>query len=309
MSRLSARVRGRRTGFSLIELLIALTMLGVVGIVASRLMLGQQRFYQRTNEQMGIRRELRASLSLLPAELRSISSSGGDIRTFDANSITFRSVLGVGVVCARTSNTVDIPPTNMSRNALSGWYAQPQIGDTIWAFNDSLSRGAEDDVWTPLRITLVTPSTTYCAGSPYTDAVLDVGKTRWRFQVTPNLPDSVVTGSAIRFTRTTRYALAQQGSTDRHYLARSEYVGGAWTAATWVSGPYAAPSALGTSGLRLAMFDSLGAAVTDPAQSRRIARIDLRLRATGLNSSGGAGGSGTTNSDSALFRIALRNRQ
>lgn len=306
--RSTALPRGRR-GFSIVELLIALVMMGVIGLVASRLMLGQQRFYQRTNEQMGMRRELRTALSLLPAELRSISSSGGDIRTFDANSITFRSVMGIGVVCARTNNSIDIPPTNMARNSLSGWYSQPAIGDTIWAFNDSLSRGAEDDVWTPLRITAVQSSTGYCAGSPYTDAALDVNKARWRFTVTPNVPDSVVAGAALRFTRSTKYELQQQGSTSRYYLARSEYVNGAWSAATWVSGPYAAPTNLGSSGIRLAMYDSTGAAVTDVAQSRRISRIDLRLRATGLNSSGTFGVTNTSNTDSVLFRIALRNRQ
>lgn len=303
------RLSPRRRGFSLVELLIALTMMGVVGIIASRLMLGQQRFYQRTNEQLGIRRELRAAMSLLPAELRSISSSGGDIRTFDTNSMIFRSVLGIGVVCARAANAIDIPPTNMSRNALSGWYSQPQVGDTIWAFNDSLSRGAEDDVWTPLRITAVQSSSTYCPASTYTDATLDAGKPRWRFTVTPNVPDSVGVGAAIRFTRATKYELQQEGSTDRWYLARSEYVGGAWTTPTWVSGPYAAPTNLGTSGIRFAMYDSTGAAVTNAANSRSISRIDLRLRATGLNSSGSFGFTGTTNTDSVLFRIALRNRQ
>jgi type II secretory pathway pseudopilin PulG len=304
-----SRLTRRRGGYTLAELLIALVMIGAVGLAVSRLMLGQQRFYQRTNEQMGMRRELRTALSLLPAELRSISSSGGDITSFDTKSITFRSVLGIGVVCARTNTSIDIPPTDMARNALSGWYSQPGIGDTIWAFNDSLSRGAEDDVWTPLRITAVQSSSAYCAGSPYTDATLDASKVRWRFTVTPNVPDSVVAGAAIRFTRSTKYELQQQGTTARYYLARSEYVNGAWSAATWISGPYAAPSNLATSGLRLAMYDSLGAAVTDPTQSRRISRIDLRLLATGLNSSGTFGVSNTTNTDSSLFRIALRNRQ
>lgn len=309
MPRLTRPPARARRGYSMVELMIALVMLSAIGLVASRLMLGQQRFYQRTNEQMGVRRELRTALSLLPSELRSISSSGGDIRTFDNNSITFRSVLGIGVVCARTATSIDIPPTNMARNALSGWYSDPTVGDTIWAFNDSLSRGAEDDVWTPLRITAVSASTTYCPGSAFTDATLDVNKNRYRFTVTPNLPDSVVVGAAIRFTRSTKYELQQQGTTARYYLARSEYKAGAWTQAVWVSGPYAAPSGLGTSGIRLAMFDSTGAAVTNVAQSRSISRIDLRLRATGLNSSGTFGVTNTTNTDSVLFRIALRNRQ
>jgi len=66
----------RRHGFTMVELLVTMAILSVVGVVVSRLMLGQQRFYQRTSEQMGMRRELRSAMSLVPADLRSVSSSG-----------------------------------------------------------------------------------------------------------------------------------------------------------------------------------------------------------------------------------------
>ena len=138
----------RRHGFTMVEMLVTMAILSVVGVVVSRLMLGQQRFYQRTSEQMGMRRELRSAMSLVPADLRSVSSSGGDLTTFDASSLTFRAVLGASAVCARPSNSaLDLPPLNMARTTITSWYTTPQAGDTVWAFNDSLSRGAEDDVW------------------------------------------------------------------------------------------------------------------------------------------------------------------
>lgn len=297
-----------RAGFTLTELIVTIGILAVVGTVASRMIVSQQRFYQRTNELLGMRREMRMAMSQVPTDLRSVSSSGGDIIAFNASNVTVRSVFGVGIVCARpNANTIDVPPPDQATNRLTGWYSQPQVGDTIWAFNDSLSRGAEDDVWTPVRITSVAGATTYCPGSAYTHATLDAPYTRYRFGVTPALPDSVVVGAALRFTRSMRYDLEQQAS-GRWYLTRTEYTGGAWGTAQAVSGPYEAP-ANNAGGIRFAYYDSLGSAVPSAGNSRSIARIDLLLRSQGANSSGGVGNSGTANRDSLAFRIALRNRQ
>ncbi|MDQ8163324.1 MAG: prepilin-type N-terminal cleavage/methylation domain-containing protein [Gemmatimonadota bacterium] len=310
MSRLIAASTTPRRGFTIVELLVTMIIVSVVGIILSRLMLGQQRFYQRTNEQIGMRRELRTAMSLVPADLRSISSAGGDLTTFNETALTFRAVLGASAVCARPSNSaIDLPPLNMARSTITSWYAMPQAGDTIWAFNDSLSRGAEDDVWVPLRVTNIAQSTAYCPGSALTDATLDATKPRFRVSVSPNLSDSIVVGAALRFTRSVRYALAAQTS-GRYYLTRAQYIGGAWETATPVSGPYDAPS--GTNGgLRFTYFDSLGAAVTNAAMGRSVSRIDLILRARGASSSGtfGTGSSTTSLTDSLAFRIALRNRQ
>jgi prepilin-type N-terminal cleavage/methylation domain-containing protein len=299
-------IRSRR-GFSITELLITLGILSVIGLIVSRLMIGQQRFYQRTNEQMGMRRELRSAMSLIPADLRSVSSSGGDLTDLGDDFVQFRAVIGASMICNRASSTqMDIPPLNMARNTLTSWYSRPVSGDTLWVFNDSLSRGAEDDEWKPLRITSVDEGA-YCAPSPYLDATLDAGKPRYRITVAANMGDSVKTGSAIRFTRSTRYTLEQQGS-GAWYIHRSEYLASNWTTPVAIGGPYAAPVS-GGGGMRFAYFDSLGAAVNGAANSRRVSRIDLLLRARGQNSSGKFGTPTTENTDSLAFRIALRNRQ
>jgi hypothetical protein len=137
---------------------------------------------------------------------------------------------------------------------------------------------------------------------------LDEGKSGLRLTVWPTLPDSVVAGAAIRFTRSLRYNLEQQPS-GRWYLMRTQYRDGAWQRPTAVSGPYAPPGLTNSGGLRFTYFDSLGRAVADPTQGRQVARIDLVMKAEGAVSSGSASDESLRNADSLAFRVALRNRQ
>ncbi|QJR36322.1 type II secretion system protein [Gemmatimonas groenlandica] len=300
--------RPRRRGFTLIELLITMTILGLLGTMVTAVMVGQQRFFQRTTQQMDVRRELRTAVNVMSAELRSVSSAAGDIVAFDRMSITFRDVLGSSVVCATpTRAQVDLVPTTASRMQLSNFASDPSVGDTVVVLRND-SSGVAGEYWSAHRITSVSSSAVTCPLSPYVDALLDVGKSRLRLGVTPNLPDSVVAGAPLRLLRTTRYALSTQSS-GAWYLGRSEYAGGAWTAAVPVAGPFQAANASGAGGLGLAMYDSVGVAVTAIASSNRIARIDVVARASGESSSGKMGSSSTAITDSLLVSVALRNRR
>ncbi|MES2524179.1 MAG: hypothetical protein V4617_15845 [Gemmatimonadota bacterium] len=315
MPRLTVRPRsGRgnagvrvRAGLSMAELLATMTLLGLVGAMCAKLMMGQQRFYHRQNEQSVARRELRTAMSLIPSDLRGISSSGGDLTAINETDITFRNVLGASIVCAKPdASTLHLPPLDMARNTLTSWYTEPQPGDSVFAFNEGVLRGAEDDTWTGMLVSEVTKDAGLCPLSVYTDAVLDAGKPRIRVRVIGTIPDSVKIGAGIRFVRSTRYSLAAAAS-GKYYLSRAEYVAGAWTGSTPVSGPYDAPAA-GKDGVHFRYFDSTGVAVTNVANSRSVARIDLMLRATGASTSGDLG-TGKAVKDSLAFRIALRNRQ
>ena len=126
--------------------------------------------------------------------------------------------------------------------------------------------------------------------------------------MSPALPDSVVVSSALRFTRTGQYSLTQ-GTSGLWYLSRSDYLGGAWTASVPISGPYMAPALSGPSGMSLTFFDSTGALVSAVANVKKIARIDVALRAQGLNASGLYGSTSTTLIDTVAFSVALRNRR
>jgi type II secretory pathway pseudopilin PulG len=285
--------------------MIAVTILGIMGTLVAQIMMSQQRFFQRLSEQTNVRRELRNALGTLPTELRGLSTSGGDISNFGATSLTFRSTIGTSVVCDRPSSTsIDVPPNNAARISVSNWVTLPGVGDTVFALRHD-SSGVAGDYWSAHRITGVSTSTALCPVSPYADVVLDAGKPRFRFAVTPALPDSVTAGSALRFTRAARYELATQSS-GRWYLQRQELQGGLWTTPVVLSGPYVAPATGGASGFALTYFDSTGVAIAPGGNSRRIARIDVALRA--LAQAGSARNSSVPN-DSVRLSIAVRNRR
>jgi len=273
--------------------------------MVAQLMMSQQRFFQRMSEQTGARRELRNTLGTLPTELRGLSTVAGDVVAFGASSLTFRSTIGTAFVCDRPSSTsVDVPPVNTARTSTSNWVTLPSPGDTIFALRHD-SSGVVGDYWSAHRITAVTTGAGYCLTSPYTDPVLDAGKARVRFVVSPAFPDSVVSGSALRFTRTARYELAQQTS-GRWYLQRQELQAGSWTVPVVLSGPYVPPRTGGFSGVALTYFDSTGASVPVGGDSRNIARIDVALRTQGRT--GSAPGAGPV-IDSVQLSIAVRNRR
>jgi len=299
-----ARARDRR-GYTLAELMIAVSILGIMGTLVAQIMMSQQRFFQRLSEQTNVRRELRNTLGTLPTELRGLSSAGGDISAFANTSLTFRSTIGTSVVCDKSASTsIDVPPNNAARTTVSNWVVQPGVGDTIFALRHD-SSGVVGDYWSAHRITAVGTSAGYCPTSVYTDVLLDAGKVRYRFTVTPALPDSVAVGSALRFTRSAKYELATQSS-GRWYLQRSELQGGAWSTPVVLSGPYVPPAVSSTGGLVLSYFDSTGAAVAVGGNPRRIARIDVMLRA--LAQMGATSKSAAPN-DSVRLSIALRNRR
>ena len=330
MPQLSPRVpdRRRRAGFSLVEVLMVLVILGIVGAALIATITRQQQFYRDTSESMVVRRELRNGAALLPTELRGVSRDGTrstapaddwpDIQETTERYIKFNATIGSAVICEKGGGTFTqffVPPTNLANHTLTAWYEQPAAGDTVAIFDEGPLTGAEDDEWRYATISQVQTSTIGCVASNLMDLVQDAPllKPRWRITIDPGsvkattgftpaggLPSTIQVGAVVRFLRPVHYELYQPAGSTRWFLGYSQRLNGAWTAMAPVAGPYRAAA---DDGLRFQYYDTLGNATNT---MREISRIDVLLKGEGERAVLRER-RGTPFRDSLLFRIAVRN--
>lgn len=91
-----------QAGFSLVEALITLVISGVLATALISLLLGQSRFYERTDAQIYAEQSLRGSMDLVSTELR--MGSGADLIAAEPDSVALRYDLVRAVVCDSTGS-------------------------------------------------------------------------------------------------------------------------------------------------------------------------------------------------------------
>jgi prepilin-type N-terminal cleavage/methylation domain-containing protein len=88
----------RRRGLSLVEVLIAIVLLGIVGAGITRLLQSQMRFFSRSTNSRDARAVTRNALNIVTGEMRMIEPGG--IVAASADSITVRVPYATGLHCA-----------------------------------------------------------------------------------------------------------------------------------------------------------------------------------------------------------------
>src|SRR5207237_6623395 len=89
-----------RRGFTLIELMIALVLLGIVSTAVYKVLVNNQRLYTAQTQTIDLQQNIRAAAAILPAEFRELDAADGDITAMGPDSIRMRAMRQLSFLCA-----------------------------------------------------------------------------------------------------------------------------------------------------------------------------------------------------------------
>jgi prepilin-type N-terminal cleavage/methylation domain-containing protein len=154
-----------RKGYTLIELMIGLVILGMVTGALYKLLVTSQRVSRAQTEHVDIQTNMRGAALLVPNELREINTVVGgtadqnDILVGNATQIQYRAMRGIGFVCQTPTST----EVRILASTWAGLRAPDAARDDGYVFIDGDENKSADDVWQPVIITAVNAAST-CGG-------------------------------------------------------------------------------------------------------------------------------------------------
>jgi prepilin-type N-terminal cleavage/methylation domain-containing protein len=137
----------RTRGFSLVELLLAVVVLGVVAAATLTLLTGTQRITHAQTARSQLQSNVRMGAALLPQELRELAPS--DLLQIASDSITYRAMRGFGLTCGVAADQIRLRAAAAVR---VGW-RDPQPGrDSLLLFVEGDPLTGADDRWVTLPV-------------------------------------------------------------------------------------------------------------------------------------------------------------
>jgi hypothetical protein len=293
-----------RRGLSLVELLTALTVTGILGGVAVRALDRAARLHVGTTLLTDQRSQLQGAVSVLRALVVDASPAAGDIRSAADSAVILSGAVGSSVVCGASLGAYDLPPENLaSGQRLTFWNTAPQAGDSLFLYDEGLHPGPSDDRWQVAVVISVVSLPNACAGTPFVDPATDAGKVGWRVATAPGTAGRP--GTPVRVVRPLR--VAPYTSAPYTMLGHAEWnvAASTWHVIQPVAGPLS-PLSGSAPPLSVTAVDSAGVPVTT---LRSIAALELRARGPTTATVRIDGRARGVRTDSASLILALRNRQ
>ena len=307
-----------RPGFTLIELMVTMTMMVVIGAAVVSVFNSQQRFTRAAADVGDLRTQLQTATAVLPAELRNISVTGNDIISMSDSSIAIRSTIVSSVVCGFTANQVTLAPAGAIPTTtpvgpagtmrLTSVAMDPAPGDEAFIWDEGPDGALSDDTWQSAANTPYAISDTAKVPGGCAATFAPAGNTLDAYVLTVGTPlrSTLTTGSAVRITRGAAYGLYQSALDGKWYLG---YRPLSATDYDYIAGPFLGYDPSAQSGFRFQYFDATGAEITNYAATTTVARVEIAARArTAAPISLSGQPRLKLQEDSIRIGVALRNR-
>ncbi len=287
-----------RRGFTLVELLVALVLLGLVSAAIYRVLVNNQRIYQAQTQRIDLQQNIRAAVTLLPSELRELDAADGDIVAMTATSLTVRGTRQMAFICAVP--VVGVPvggvaPVTMTIRADPFYNVRDfaTATDSIFVYYEGDEGTIADDGWVRGRITAI--ANLNCpdgaAGRQLATALFFGAN---QIAATGRIQN----GSPVRGYEPVTYSV-YQAADGRWYLGYQSLSGGG------VRQPLIGPL-LDANGVTFDYFGVDGAVTAVPAQ---VAQIRITLRAQTAAPIRTADGPQRYVTDSIVTTVSLRNNR
>ena len=288
-----------RRGFTMVELLVALVLLGIVSAALYRVLVNNQRLYQAQTARIDLSQNIRAAGSILPAEFRQLDASENDIYAMSATSISLRATRWLGFACSPPGlggglNGVSI----IIRGGAPGqplFYGARGINntDSVLIYYDGDPASRADDFWAIAGITAAPNGQNCPDGTNGQRLILNVNL----LGLGPNVAGAIPNGAPVWGFEKVTYALYQQAGDTSWYIGFQPASGSMQP----LIGPVLA------NGLTFTYYNAAGAITAVRSQ---VARIDITVRAR-TTSAIRAGGQAArlTAVDSVVTSVALRNNR
>jgi prepilin-type N-terminal cleavage/methylation domain-containing protein len=221
-----------RRGLSLVELLIAMTVAGIVGASLVALLLSQGRWSERATAERDSRAAARGPVSILAAELRMVDPSWG-VEAATNQSVTIRIPYAMGIMCAPSGSNyiVQLLPNDaalMAQPGHSGYAIRNNGGLYTW-YQESGKAASS--------------AATSCTGTTPAVEILP-GTTLVALAMPSSPPATPDPGMPVMLARRIRYSYANSGTTGLRMLYREVLdAGGTDAAAEEIGGPFTEASA------------------------------------------------------------------
>ncbi len=285
---------------SLIEVIVVISLLGMIGATIGSAIINQQRFHRDASELLDARQGVRDAMEVLSGDIRG-STPADTFRLMADSALELFTTIGTSVACRTASGTAIYLAAESSGNTLTSFLLAPDTGDLVLVFRTT--GDATVGTWERHRLAALTPRSN--RPGCFTDGS---GPAEGFLLTLRGIPDpGLRAGAPIRFIRRGRYSLyrASDGFWYLGYRRCNALGPSVCTGIQPLSGPYKRYNADQTqTGFLFEYFDADGVSITS-GDAMSVARIDVTARAERNRRAGAAT---EPRPESAKASIALRNR-